>query len=275
MKLIRRVTPALSVVAVSLALLSHTGQPSTGSNADAPEAGSGFAQAEGRTGPLSKTEASRSRLLGRLVLKAQGAAPSSTILRQNGFVQVSTAPKQHLRMVSTGDSVTMTTPYVYWDTTYFRYTAVAKYRWDGDYWENKGGGNVGGPDGFGLRFDRKMDNRGVTGQFSGKGLAFGTSIVTNPADNSSNGVAYTKQDKAQALAGNDFDYNMKSGVVTMTVGRPACGTTTHLYSRYFHTWSDASVTGFDISLTGFGVSWTSDPQKWYAASQAGTWKITC
>lgn len=217
------------------------------------------------------------RELGNMIDNSSGV-PSPALLLEHGFVRVSSEPHSALRLVSSSNSnVTMDTPHVYFDTYYFRYTAVGTYHWDGDFWE----GNLGGPDAFGLRFDRKMDNRGVTGRFSGKPntgpgtSAFGTTIVRNPSDNGSYGVAYSLQDAEYVLCCGRVDYNMYSGRVTMDVGRPACGTTTHLYSRYFHTWGSSGVTGFEISISGFGVSWSSETQHWAAASQAGTWTVNC
>lgn len=264
----------MATVCVLTAALLSAGTRTPGETP--PDRGSATgASAPAATGPLTAAEHARQRLLARLVDRAPGAVPSAEVLADHGFVRVSTGPR--FVLASSSDDVSFPTPYVYFDTTYHRYTAVAKYTWDCQCWENQGGGNVGGADGFALRFDRRMDNRGVTGTFHGRaGLAYGATVVRNPADNSSAGVAYSLQDQAVALCcGKGSDYNMHHGTVTMDVGRPACGTTTHLYSRYFHTWSDSAVTGFSVSVSGFGVSWNSSSKHWSAASQAGTWTIRC
>ena len=225
----------------------------------------------GRSGPLTGQERARQDVLARLVLDADGAKPADAVLRQDGFIRVSSGPTLE-RLSSNSDDVTVSTPYVYFDTTYYRYTAVAKYHWDND----KFGccGNQGGDDAFGIRASSGVGNlAGVTGQFSGKsGLYYGTSVIKNPSDNNKYGVAYRKQDTSRGLSGNRTDYNMYSGVVTMGVNAPSCGKTVNFYSKVWHTWSSSSITGFDISVDGFGAEWSNTDHGWSAASQAGGWK---
>jgi hypothetical protein len=260
----------LAALALSAALISQAGG-SPGAPQAMGETSGGSGAPVGTSGPLSPAEQARERTLAQLVLDAPKGKPSAGTLRRNGFVQVSTDPSTEL-VATTSNDVTMNTPRVYWDTTYNRYTATASYGWKND---NFGCcGNVGGYDGFALRSNRAIGNTtGVTGRFSGKpGLAYGTTIVSNPSDNNVYGAAYRWQDTSRALAGGRIDYNMYSGVVTLSVNPPGCGTTAYLYSNYAHSWSSSSLNGFEISASGFGVSWSTSSNHWTAASQAGSWK---
>src|SRR3954470_22308683 len=137
--------PAVALAAAALV-------PAVSAQGSAPQLSTAEARAAvARSGPLSPQEKARQDELSRLVLAAPGATPSDEALEARGFVRVSSAPSQELASTTNSD-VTMHTPYVYWDTTYYRYTAVAKYSWDN---QNYGCcGDIGGGEGFASRASR-------------------------------------------------------------------------------------------------------------------------
>jgi hypothetical protein len=216
-------------------------------------------------------ERARQAELSRLVLASDGATPSDAALAARGFVRVSSGPAYQLVSTTNAD-VTMYTPYVYWDTTYYRYTAVAKYSWDNQHYGCCG--DIGGDDGFGIRASRGVGNeKGTTGTFFGRGYYYGTSVVKNPSDNNVYGVTYIKQDEATGVSGGrGIDYNMYSGTVTMGVNTPGCHKRdTYFYASYFHTWSSTGINSIGVASNGFVVGWTSEGHNWTAASPAGKW----
>jgi hypothetical protein len=260
---------ASSIPAVALAAAALV--PALSTQVSAPQLSPGKARAAvARSGPLSTQERARQAELSRLVLAADGATPSDQALEARGFVRVSSGPSQEL-VATTNADVTMGTPYVYWDTTYYRYTAVAKYSWDNQHYGCCK--SIGGDDGFGIRASRAVGNeRGTTATFFGRGYYYGTSIVKNPTDNDRYGVAYKKQDQATAVCcGRGIDYNMYKGTVTMGVNTPGCHRDTYFYSKYFHTWSSTDIDSIGVASNGFTVGWISKGHQWAAASAAGKW----
>jgi hypothetical protein len=256
----------------TVALAAAALVPAVSMQGSAPQLSPGEARAAvARSGPLSPQERARQAELSRLVLAAHGVTPSDEALAARGFLRVSSAPSQELVSTTNAD-VTMGTPYVYWDTTYYRYTAVAKYSWDN---QNYGCcGDIGGDDGFGIRASRAVGNeKGTTGAFFGRGYYYGTSIVKNPAANNQYGVAYKYQDEATAVCcGHGIDYNMYSGTVTMGVNTPGCHKAdTYFYASYFHTWSTTGINSIGVASNGFSVGWSSSGHQWTAASAAGKW----
>jgi len=228
--------------------------------------------ATARKGPLSVQERARQAELSQLVLAAPGARPTDEALKALGFLVVSEDPSQEL-VATTNSDVTMGTPYVYWDTTYYRYTAVAKYTWDNQRYGCCG--DIGGDDAFGIRANRAVGNdRGTTGTFSGRPKMFyGTTVVKNPAKNNDYGVVYKYQDEAHGLCcGKGVDYNMYSGTVTMGVDSPGCKKyTTYFYGEYGHTWSRTDINSISVGKDGIGFGWSRSDSHWEAASPAGKW----
>jgi hypothetical protein len=267
----RRMMLASGISAFALAAAVMV--PALSAQASAPVLPTGDARAVlARSGPLSPQEVARQDELSQLVLASDGDTPSDEALQARGFVRVSEGPSVNMAASTTGDDVTMGTPYVYWDTTYYRYTAVAKYSWDN---QNYGCcGDIGGDDGFGIRASRAVGNeKGTTGAFSGRGYYYGTTVVKNPADNNVYGVAYKHQDHAIGVCcGKGTDYNMYSGTVTMGVNSPGCHKrTTYFYSSYWHTWSETDINSIGVASDGFSVGWSTSSQHWTAASAAGQW----
>lgn len=183
------------------------------------------------------------------------------------------------------DMVAMGTPYVTFDVHQQRYFAVAKYQWkasaDSEYFDapcNSADNpcNVGGPDGFGMRFNRNVTNLGVGANFCGRPnpgrtwATFGCTSPSNPDDNSSAGVSWRLQDRVYKTVVNP-DYNMHNGVTSMGISGIPCGVTLQAYGRYGHSWSTTSLTGFSVSTSGFGLSWAGGTQHWGATSQGMAW----
>jgi hypothetical protein len=157
--------PALALAAAALV-------PALSTQVSAPQQSPGEARAAvARSGPLSTQERARQAELSRLVLDSDGATPSDQALAARGFVRVSSKPSQELVSTTNAD-VTMYTPYVYWDLYYFRYTAVAKYKWDNQHYGCCKA--IGGDDGFGIRASRAVGNERGTPPPSSAGDTTGT-----------------------------------------------------------------------------------------------------
>lgn len=246
---------------------------------------------EGRGGPLSPSEA---RIVEReleFIGKFQNPrSPRATeALAERGIHIVSTEPSTVPVSTTNADMVYMKPPYVYWSETVDRYVATAWYWWrdkdsvdreyfDGDHCNSfEEVCRIGGADGLGMRFNRKVINLGVSAKFCGRKDAdrnwarFSCTQPTNPEDNSSAGVAFRKQDRIYKTVINP-DNNMYRGWVAMAIRGIPCGTTLQIYGRYAHTWDSTSLTGFGVGLDGFSMSWSESKNYWQASSQAGTWK---
>ena len=187
------------------------------------------------------------------------------------------------------DMINMKDPFVYYNTQQGRYFATASYQWrlsaDYEYFDSPCGSadspcNVGGADGFGMRFNRQVTNDGVSGTFCGRQdldrdwANFGCIYPTNPEDNSSAGVSYRRQDKVYTTVIKP-DNNMYSGTVSMGFHGVPCGATLQIYGRYGHSWGGTALTGFSVGTGGFGLSWSDSDQHWAATSQAGSWTRNC
>jgi hypothetical protein len=190
---------------------------------------------------------------------------------------------------STGDDLTVPRPQVLWDTSNQRYYAYASYNWkagstEDHYYDigNFSGScvdspcDIGGYDGFGMRFSRNLQNVSVSSIFCGRGdldrdwAQFSCTTPTNPDENSSQGVTWRKQDKIYKTVVKP-DNNMYIGSTSMVVKKPSCGAAVQLYSRYTHTWQSTSLTSFTIGSGGWSVTFSGGDNKWNAASQSGTW----
>lgn len=180
-------------------------------------------------------------------------------------------------------------PYMVREDPGARLYAVARYRWrpknrDGNfhYFDSSRSCDyskpcaVGGRDGFGVRFSRKVENLSVYAQFCGRtGIErdyskFSCAGTRRPSFNSSRGATFRRQDKVFRTVYKP-DYNMYRGIITLQVGHRRCGVKTQIYSTYAHGWSSTSLTGFSIGTSSFGLSWSETSHRWDRASQSGTW----
>lgn len=189
-------------------------------------------------------------------------------------------------VATTNDMVNVRTPYVYCNTQQARYFVVAKFNWkasaDYEYFDapcNSADApcNVGGDDGFGMRFNRNVTNLGVSSIFCGRTdpdrtwATFDCTWPSNPAENSSAGVTYIKQDKVYKTVVKP-DFNMYRGNVSMAFSGVPCGTTFQVYGRYLHSWNSTTLTGFGVSTNGFSISWAGGGSSWPASSPGMVWQ---
>ncbi|WP_183093304.1 hypothetical protein [Nocardioides stalactiti] len=209
-------------------------------------------------------------------------------LAEHGLQIVSDIPTIAPTATDNGD-ISLPRPYVLYNTQQHRYFVTASFEWksSADYWYFDGNCssadnacNVGGKDGFGFRFNRRVINRVVEAAFCGRDNVgrnwsqFGCFEPTNPEENSSQGATYRAQDKLYETVVNP-DYNLHTGVISMGIDVIPCGRTLQIFSRYGHGWDDTSLTGFDVSLSGFGMQWSDSDDHWVASSQSGTWTRAC
>lgn len=254
---------------------------------EAPEPTASHTPPPAKSGPLSPEEQARAQQVSATLARfGDDLARHQTELSAEGLSIVSTVPAYSLA-ASTSSAVVMSRPYVLYDSQVARYYAVAKYHWNtstGEYWAYDAKStcgvnsvcNVGGPDGFALRYNQNVVNRSVVATFcprtdlaSNLPQFSGCVSPTNPDTNSSAGASYRWQDKV--FKNFHSDYTMDSGQIMMQIDPIKCGTTLQMFSRYIHTWSSTSLTSFSVSLSSFSASFSSTSNHWAASSQSGTW----
>jgi hypothetical protein len=236
-------------------------------------------QSDGR---LAEVTAIIAKMTGR-----QDLAKFDRQLQTYGLTRLSTAgsedrkPGTALRAASsaTGDAA-VPRPYAYFDSQARAYYIVAKYDWI-DYRWNKDKPrttpcnkcNIGGTDGFALRFNRGLLNIDVSAIVCGIGKLY-RCHYPDLSDNSSSGTAINTQDQLWWYPSRPSpeDYNWDHGVLSMKVGRPPCGAVVQMFSAYAHTWSGAKVNGFSIGPYSFGLQWGGNDNHWVKYSQSGTWR---
>lgn len=255
----------------------------------APDAARG--QQNAQTGPLDADERARYKQVIQDITPLGDVSKHPDELAELGLAVVSdVSVGPALARASVNDDISIPAPKVLWDYSNQRYYAYASYQWiagntQAHYYDIGNTTscvdspcNIGGADGFGMRFSRNVVNRGVSVIFCGRGdldrtwSSFNCTTPTNPDDNSSQGVGWRKQDKVYKTVVKP-DNNMFIGSTSMVIDRPKCGAPLQIFSRYGHSWSGAALTGFSVGLDGFGLSWSSTSNHWAASSQGGTWDV--
>ncbi|WP_028637260.1 hypothetical protein [Nocardioides sp. URHA0032] len=250
-------------------------------------------QDEEHTGPLTANEQARFNRVMEQITPLGDISEHQDELADLGLYIVSDVNDVQ-PVSSVADDMTLPRPQVLWDTSNQRYYAYASYEWntgnpDRSEWHYYDIGSfssscidtpcdIGGADGFGMRFSRNMQNVQVSAIFCRRGdtsrsyARFNCTTPINPEDHSSAGVSWRKQDKIYKTVTKP-DNNMFQASTSMVIKRPACGAPLQIYSRYGHSWSGTAPTGFSVGVDSFGLSWSNSNNHWAASSQSGTWDI--
>lgn len=245
-----------------------------------------------RSGPLNANEKARFNRVLETITPLGDVTQHQDELEELGLYIVSEAPSEGASARSSVESdMIIPRPQVLWDSSNQRYYAYASYRWVAantqDHYYDIGALSpscvdasctIGGMDGFGMRFSRKVTNVEVNAIFCGRGdldrdyASFACSTPTNPDANSQEGVSWRKQDRVYKTVIKP-DNNMFQGSTAMVIKRPACGPALQIFSRYGHSWDETSLDGFSVGLKSFTLNFSKTSARWAASSQSGTWDV--
>jgi hypothetical protein len=125
------------------------------------------------------------------------------------------------------------------------------------------GGDVGGPDAFGIYLNRKVIYRSSGGSHWTETNA--RTRFVNPEDWDDYGVVYRSQDRSNT---GNRQYTWDHGNVWMYFNLTTCaGTQTFtLKSKIGHTWSNASISSANVSATGISLTFTTTENRWQAVN---------
>ena len=128
-------------------------------------------------------------------------------------------------------------------------------------------GHCGGPDGFGVRVNREV-NESATYYYTYD--EFGTSKQwIGPDDMNGFGATWTTSDTVNGSkfpSGVGEKYDWDHGRLYYYFNAISCtglkGVAWKFYSRLNHTWNDTSITGFGVSVVGFSVATGGGSNYW-------------
>jgi hypothetical protein len=217
-------------------------------------------------------------------LKREGK-PDAAILLELGLERVSGGGPS---LLSENSDVNMSRPSIFKDSasTDPRELGVyADYDWKNTATTGDGsgsGGNVGGYDGFGIRFSQPIiqvsqEAKIWPGKWSGAQPypAQPSRHMDVPMwSNSEVGTVYRWQDKTYATncSGTDYPscryYDSELGQINMTIRLVNSGCL-QAFTHYFHTWSSVSLSSVTITTSGIEAQFTGGSEHWQAASDGG------
>ena len=125
------------------------------------------------------------------------------------------------------------------------------------------GGDVGGPDAFGIYLNRQVIYRSSGGNHWTERNT--RSRFVNPEDWDAYGVVYRSQDRSNT---GNREYTWDHGNVWMYFNLTTCaGTQTFtLKSKIGHTWSNASISSASVSASGISLTFTTTEHRWQAVN---------
>ncbi|SDO65953.1 hypothetical protein SAMN05192576_0208 [Nocardioides szechwanensis] len=213
-------------------------------------------------------------------------------LEEQDLYLVSETPQYDL-VATNSSNIAIYRPDVFYDSDLRRYFVIAEYRWDSmvgedlyNYFDSSSSCdvdtpcNVGGKDGFALRFSRNLVNRQADVNFCGRSditrdwANFAGCASPPPDANSSAGASFLQQDKVYKTVVKP-DYNVYNGQIIIVVDPIACNSTVQMFSRYGHTWSSTGISAIEVGTAAINIVFTKTEDRWSVASQSGTWTRSC
>ncbi len=224
-------------------------------------------------------------------LRAEGASQDqidADLAADLGLRRVPSTDEPLASAMSTNQNVTIYTPYIYQDTSTGRWIAIADFSWKrkstGEpYWTSDVGTisvgdtaqhNIGGLDGFGLRFSRAVTYYSTTMSVQGNNGGPVTRLV-NPSSVNAYGAAFNNQDFFKSCCGYGLfgTYSWDYGIISY-VFSTSCSTF-QVFSQLNHTWSSTKLNSFTVSSTGqFSATFSSTSYRWSAGNPIGTGNLT-
>ncbi|GAA1370874.1 hypothetical protein GCM10009661_30650 [Catellatospora chokoriensis] len=223
-----------------------------------------------------------------LLALVQAGASDTTIQSRLGLVKVSQPSSGGIEPMSSQGDATVSTPTIYYDTQAKYYYASASFSWNNQQTKADGsGGNVGGYDGFAIRFNKDITNMGTgasfcPGNWGGATPYPGTKpgcVVVQPEDNDDFGSSYKYQDKLNQAycGGTDYPscwiYIGAKGTIVHSFKKSWAGCL-QVYSKYGHTWSSTQISGINVSNGSISFDFSSSSYRWDISS-SNSGKLGC
>ncbi|MEU8002669.1 hypothetical protein AB0B66_16050 [Catellatospora sp. NPDC049111] len=216
-------------------------------------------------------------------------ASEATIQSRLGLVKVSTA-SSGFQPLSPNTAATVQTPTIYFDTGLQAYYVSATFSWNNQQTNGDGSaysGNVGGYDGFAVRFDKDITNMGTSasfcpGNWGGATPYPGTKpgcVIPQPEDNNSDGSSFKYQDRTNGAycGGTDYPscwiYIGAKGTIIHSFKKSWAGCL-QVYAKYGHTWNSTQISGIDLSNGGITINFSSSSYRWDISSSNSA-KLGC
>lgn len=189
---------------------------------------------------------------------------------------------------SSKSNISLPPPTIYWDSQNKIYFELGYWDWTSlsgvldecgcsDQNSNR---DDGGYDGFVMDLSDPMimvsGGAGMT--WWGKGRHFRGGSDNGPTSSSQKGFGFADQDRVYGgnYEGVGKDLNMYHGEEVIEfygTKKKGCTSGVQGFTRYGHTWSTTSITGFSFDIGadsgGLGISWEHEGHNWAKASQAG------
>jgi hypothetical protein len=177
-------------------------------------------------------------------------------------------------------------PAIYWDSASGQYMSLSYWDWQNRNFEWPTTGthgstyNIGGPDGFGIAYDKPVYMRSYRMSYWGNDTSwFPTTTTYTASSANAYGVGFTFQDRVKRTNynGNKItDSNAAHGQIVnfFLNGQSGCRSI-YGFSKYAHTWSSTHVTGVSIGAYSIGFSWNTTSNQWTSASQPGQQASVC
>lgn len=179
---------------------------------------------------------------------------------------------------SGGDCVSLPAPRAYYDVQAGAHALSASWQWK-NRWDGKrcwvsdvsvGGGNVGGPDAFGVYLDTAGTYKSSGGNsYTETGTRYS---MINPEDWNGSGVVFRVQDKSNS---GSRSYTWDHGNIWMYFNIKSCPVTFTLKSKLGHTWSSTSVTEATVGTTGVSLTFSSTANRWQAVNPVAGSYFVC
>ena len=183
---------------------------------------------------------------------------------------------------SVKEDVKAAAPTIEYDNQAKEYYVIADWDWQNLGFMDDGANlfspytkNLGGPDGFGISFNTSLLMAGWSASWWGN-CHYGTSTSSTASSGNQYGAGFKFQDQDYAT-NSCFGLNTYHGdeVISFTHTQTKKCQNVQAYTKYGHSWSSTSLTGFSIGLYSVGMSWSTSSNQWEASSQPGGVATVC
>jgi hypothetical protein len=174
-------------------------------------------------------------------------------------------------LASTNADVKLTAPSVSYDSATKFYYSLTGWSWQNTKYASEvspasnSNVSIGNDDGFGTYISGAPFAISSTLTYGSAGCYFYPTNALIPSSSSGDGFTYEFQDIYRLSNGRNCN-NSYSGQLSIKIANPTSCQDIGISSRYAHTWSSTSISGFSIAPNGFSLSFSSANYRWAAAS---------
>ncbi|MGH2401240.1 MAG: hypothetical protein ACRDE6_00895 [Candidatus Limnocylindria bacterium] len=185
-------------------------------------------------------------------------------------------------LASENSDVAFSVPSVYFNTSAGRYEASASFAWrscntgiggssEPCYMNDQSGTNMGGYDGFGIRFGKLVSRRGHL--FTVVASTGCRQTYPTAADADDSGAVFRNQDRFLTVCDTSH-YNWHRGTIVYSfLLRAGCPKGEYkIDTKMAHTWSSTGVSAISVSTGGISVTFSSTSNQWEGVSSPRTWR---